>query len=250
VARRRGLGPLLAGVLAVLPQVAVAVGPPAVAPSPPPEAGSGWRLVDRVVAVVDEDPILLSDIERVIGLGMVERSAGEGDEALRRRVLDQLIEGRLRLHEIGRYGFEQVPLEEVDRQVAALAARFSDRAAFTAELTRLGLDENALRQLVARQLAVLAYVEERLGPRVFVGVEDIRRYYDEELTPQLAARGGKPPPIDEVREQIRGVLRERRLNDEIDRWTAELRARADVVDLLDAPQRPLPPAILTLPPGR
>lgn len=248
MARRRGLRPLLAGALAVLPLAAFATAPQAPAPPSPAVAGASWKLIDRVVAVVDEDPILLSDVERAIGLGLVERHAGEGDEALRRRVLDQLIEQRLRVHEIGRFGFEEAPLAEVDRQVAALRARFPDAAAFAAELERLGLDESALRQLVARQLAVLAYVEERLGPRVFVGVEDIRHYYDEVLAPGLAARGEAAPPLETVREQIRGVLRERRLNDEIDRWTEELRRKADVVDLLDAPARPLPPELGTLPP--
>jgi len=102
---------------------------------------------------------------------------------------------------------------------------------------------------VARQLSVLAYVEQRLGPRVFVGVEEIRRYYDEELVPELARDGQPPPPIDQVREQIRALLRERRLNEEIDRWTEELRAAADVVDLLDAPARPLPPEVGSLPPA-
>jgi hypothetical protein len=211
------------------------------------EAPATPRLVDRVVAVVDEDPILLSDVERVIGLRVVAAQPGEGPEALRRRVLDGLIEERLRLHEIGRFGFEETPLEEVDRQVEALAARFPDAAAYRAELERLGLAESDLRQVVARQLSVLAYVEQRLGPRVFVGVEEIRRYYDEELVPQLARDGQPPPPIDQVREQIRALLRERRLNEEIDRWTEELRAAADVVDLLDAPARPLPAEQLSLP---
>ncbi|KAB2963548.1 MAG: hypothetical protein F9K18_08430 [Thermoanaerobaculia bacterium] len=228
-------------VSALLPFVVAAVAFAAEAPAP--------RLVDRVVAVVDEDPILLSDVERVIGLRVVEALPGESPEALRRRVLDGLVEQRLRLHEIGRFGFEETPLEEVDRQVEALAARFPDEAAYRAELERLGLAESDLRQLVARQLSVLAYVEQRLGPRVFVGVDEIRRYYEEELGPELARRGEPPPPIDQVREQIRALLRERSLNDEIGRWTEELRAAADVVDLLDAPDRPLPPEVGSLPPA-
>jgi len=207
------------------------------------------ELVDRVVAVVDEDPILLSDVERVEALGLVPRRPEESEDALRRRVLDGLIEQRLRLREIGRYGFDQAPLEEVDAQYQALRERFPDEAAFRAELDRLGLDEAGVRQLLARQLAVLAYVEERLGPRIFVGLEEIRRYYDEELVPRLRTEGAEVPPIEEVRESIRALLREQLLDQEIERWTADLRSRADVVDLLDAPERPLPPEVLRLPAG-
>ncbi|MBZ0090505.1 MAG: hypothetical protein K8H90_09020, partial [Thermoanaerobaculia bacterium] len=62
-------------------------------------AGGDLVRVDRVVAVVDEDPILASDLERVIRLGLVERGAEESDAALERRALDRLIEDRLRQHE-------------------------------------------------------------------------------------------------------------------------------------------------------
>ena len=207
------------------------------------------QLVDRVVAVVDEDPILLSEVERVIGLGLHEPVAGESADATRRRVLDGLIEQRLRLHEIGRFGFEDAPLAEVDRQLAALRARFADDAAYRAELARLGLTEAEVRQLLARQLSILAYVEERLGPRVFVGLEEIRRHYDEELVPELARRGAPAPAIEDVREQIRALLRERALDAEIERWTADLRRQADVVDLLELEPRELPPVQFALPGG-
>jgi hypothetical protein len=206
------------------------------------------RLVDRVLAVVDEDPILASDVERAIALGLVDRAAGESDDELRRRALDGLIEQRLRLHEIARFGLEEASFAEVDRQFEALRAGFADESAWRAELDRLGLDEAGVRQLLARQLSILAYVEERLGPRIFVGVEEIRRHYDEELVPALAAEGLAPPPIEEVRESIRAVLRARRLNEEIERWTADLRAAADVVDLFEVPERPLPPVRFEIPP--
>lgn len=203
-------------------------------------------LVDRVVAVVDEDPILDSDIERVVRLGLLPAIAGESVGERRRRALDLAIEQKLRLHEVDRFGFEETPLALVDRQIEETRSRFASEVEFRAELARLGLDEGSLRQLLARQLAVLAYVEERLGPRVFVSVDDIGRYYNEELLPELA-RTGTPaaeiPALESVRESIRAVLRERRLNDEIDRWTADLRGKADVVDYLDRESRPLPPLI-------
>ena len=49
------------------------------------------------------------------------------------------------------------------------------------------------------------------------------------------------PPVDEVRDQIRGVLREKRLNEALDKWTQELRQRADVQVYFDQPAGKLPP---------
>jgi hypothetical protein len=206
-------------------------------------------LVDRVVAVVDEDPILLSEVERAVGLGLHGARAGESAEAARRRALDGLIEQRIRLHEISRFGAEPAPLEQVERQLAALRARFPDEAAWRAELARLAMTEAEVRHLLARQLSILTYVEERLGPRVFVGLDEIRRHFDEVLVPELRRRGDPVPPIEDVREQIRAVLREQALDREIALWTDELRRAADVVDLLDVEERELPPVRFELPVG-
>lgn len=230
ILRRRRSAPLLVLLALFLPRAA---------PLWAQEAAPA--LVDRVVATVDGDPILASDLERTIGLGLVESRAGESDAALRRRALDAIVEQRLRLHEIDRFGFEEAPLDQVDAQFEHLRSRFPTEAAFRAELARLGLEEAGLRQLLARQISVLTYVEERLGPRVFVSVDDIRKRYDEVLVPELRQRGQPAPPLDEVREDLREVLRSERLNQEIDRWTAELRAKADVVDLLDRDRKELPP---------
>ena len=201
------------------------------------------RLADRVIAIVDGDPILDSDVERAIALGLSEKRAGEADRALRRRVLDGLIEQRLRVHEVERYGFGQVPVELVDEHVDRIRARFASEAELQARLAHLGMTEEGLQQLVAQQLQVLIYVDELLGARVFVGLEEIEAHYQRVLVPELQRTGQPAPPLDDVREQIRGVLREERLNQELLAWTAELRRKADVQDYFDRPDRPLPPKV-------
>jgi hypothetical protein len=212
-------------------------------------AGEGVppAIVDRILAAVDGDPILLSDFERVVGLGVLRRREGESERDFRRRALDALIDNRLRLHELERFGFDQAPIEEIDRRYRRVRERFASEAEFRAELERLDLDDTRLRLLLARQISILIYVEERLGPRVFVGVDDIRRHYDEVLAPELAARGEPVPPIESVREAIRAVIRERRLNEEVDRWTAGLRARADIEEYLDFEHSELPPVVRRIP---
>lgn len=204
------------------------------------------KLLDRVVAVVDEDPILSSDIDRVIGLGLVEQRPGESADLLRRRVLDQLIEQRLRSHEIDRTGFVQVPVEEIERQIAEIRARFPDEASFERRLLDLGMTRSTLAQLVARQIAVLVYIDERLGPRVFVSLDDIRDYYASTLTAEAEKRGEKVPPLEDVREDIRAVLREQRLNVELARWSEELRRNSDVESFYDEPVNRLPPLLRTI----
>lgn len=228
-------GPLLAG-----------AAPPPQAPLPS-AAAAKTVLRDRVLAVVDEDPILDSDVARIVKLNLLERNPGEADEAYRRRVLNGLIDQRLQFHEIDRFGFEQVPVDQIEKGVAQIRSRYPDDAAFRKALREVGLDPKQLRLLVARQLLVLTYVDERLGPRVFVGLDDITRYYRDVLTPEMLKRGQQPPPLEELREDIRETLKQQKLTQETARWTRELRDKADVVVYPEQPAGgPLPPVVKVL----
>jgi hypothetical protein len=196
--------------------------------------------VERIVAIEDEDPILLSELDQMITLGLARPEEGEAEAVFQRRVLDTLIANRLRFHEINRFGFSDIPIELVDEEVAVLQERFGTEVDFNDVLERLGLGMEGLRQLLAQRLMTLIYVEERLGPRIFVEMNDIQDYYEGVLKPEMQRTGQTVPAIPQVREQIRAVLRERRLNEQIEIWTQELRAEADVIDYFDKEERDLP----------
>ncbi len=230
---------LLLGVSSIAPLSAV--------PQPAEDGGdfaSGAHVLeDRLVAVVDDDPILLSDVERTIGLGLFEQVPGESRSQLERRVLDALIDQRLRLHEIERHNFAPLPPDEIDRQLERIRAGFETPDELSEQLVALGLNMEGLRLLVARQLRVLVYVEQRLAPRVFVRLEDINTYYENVLATEMATQGLEPPPLEEVRDQIRELLHEQQLNQEIEAWTEELRLAADIDDYLDRVETELPPVV-------
>jgi len=242
----RGI-PVAALVIALLPAApALSQGPP---PVPAPAADQSLELRDRILAVVDEDPILASDVDRAIALGLSERRDGENEHAFRRRVLESLIVQRVRLHEVDRFGIEQVPVEQIEEQVEQIRSRFPSEEAFRRQLSEVGLDLDGLRQLVARQLAVLTYFEEFLGPRIFVDLEEIREYYEETLVPELEGRGEPVPPIEDVREDIRNLLKQQRLNEAIEARTEELRRQADILNFSDEDHEELPPVVLEIGPG-
>jgi hypothetical protein len=198
-------------------------------------------LVDRIAAVVDETPILLSDIERVSAFGLVARQNEESEFAYRQRVLDGLIDRHLRLRDARRYEREPIDSQVTHRQIAAIRNRFADPAAFAASLDALGMTESSLEMMIADQLRVLRHVETRLRARVFVSNEAIQQHYDDAVLAQATATDKPPPPLDELRDAIRALLTEQLLDQEISRWTQELRERADIAILLRQEERPLPP---------
>lgn len=205
--------------------------------------------VDRILAVVDDDPILASEADQIVAFGIIEPEDGEEELATQRRALDFLIEERLRFHEVDRFGFAEVPIDVVDGEFDRLQKSFGGPTKFAQALEELGLDEQGARQVLARQIMIWVYVEERLGARIFVGLEDIRQYYDEELVPQMVERGNEVPPIEEMREPIRTLLREQRKNDELERWTTELLQEADIEDYFDSAFDSLPERMMSIETG-
>jgi hypothetical protein len=63
---------------------------------------------------------------------------------------------------------------------------------------------------------------------VFVTNEDVDTYYAGPWTAQRRSRGLRVPPLSEVREEVRTAVSASRLQEEIEKWTAQLRARANV----------------------
>ena len=202
--------------------------------------------VDRILAVVDDDPILASEVRQIISLDIIDREPNEDDEAFFRRVLDLRIEQTLRFHEVDRFGFADVPIDAVEEELEKIRGDLGGEEALDRRLEEIGLSLQDLRQILARQVMVLIYVEERLGARVFVGLDDIQRYYDDVLTPDMIERGEAVPPIQEVREPIRALLREERMNEEFEKWTVDLRAQADIEDFFESRYSELPPLVHTI----
>jgi hypothetical protein len=83
--------------------------------------------------------------------------------------------------------------------------------------------EPDLRRLLRRQLAILKYVEFRFRPQVRVSDDDVRQAWEEE-------QAGRPagPALEDEQEAIRARLERRALDERVEAWVKELRARADV----------------------
>jgi len=153
---------------------------------------------------------------------------GDSEEDYRREILDALIAQALRYRDVERFGAQDIPADTIEARVVEIQRRFPSETEFAAALTRAELTAEELRALVKRQLQVEAYIQERFAPLVFVTNEEIDEYYRGPWREQRRERGLAVPPLTEVREEVRAALRLSRLQVEIDRWTSQLRARANV----------------------
>ena len=183
--------------------------------------------VDRIAAVVDQQVLTVSEITQMVEIRFFPRLAKSDDEH-RREVLDALVAQALRYRDVERFGAEDIPRDTIEARVEEIKRRFSSEAEFTAALARTELTLDELQALAKRQLQVEAYIQERFAPLVYITPEDIEEYYRGPWSQQRRDRGLPIPPLDQVREEVRDAVRSTRLQDEIEKWTAQLRARANV----------------------
>lgn len=183
--------------------------------------------IDRVAATVDRQVLTVSEVTQMVELRFFLPKAADADSQ-RRDVLEGLIAQALRFRDVERFGAQDIPRDSIEARLQEIQKRFQSDADFNTALARTELTLDEVRALIKRQLQVEAYIQERFAPLIFVSSEEIENYYRGPWSQQRRERGLTIPDLSEVREEIRALLRASRLQEEIEKWTAQLRARANV----------------------
>jgi hypothetical protein len=167
-------------------------------------ARGGAELLERIVAVVDGRPLMLSEVRLLERL----RAPAPGP------ALETLID-------------EALMFRESSRLAATLATAEEEERAYTSLLERLGGPagplEDGLRRVARRQTAILKYVAFRFGPQVRVDDATLRAAYEAEQ-----ARLAEAPPFDDVAGELRERLQREQLDVKVEAWIRELREGAEI----------------------
>jgi hypothetical protein len=163
------------------------------------------EIVERILAVVDTRPVLLSETAVLQAVRGVDRAAA----------LEALIDERLMYAEASRLPQSAVSAEEEDKALASLVGQAGGRAQ--------GLAEEDLRTLARRETAILKYIHFRFLPQIRVDDAAVRRAYEAEI-----GTVPKPSAFEEEAPAIRQRLVDRELDQRIESWVKELRAGAAV----------------------
>ena len=101
------------------------------------------------------------------------------------------------------------------------------RPVLTPLLVAIGLDDARLQQLARETLRIRAYIAQRFGTSGQASADEARRYYEEH--PPEFTRDGVLMPFEQAEPLARQRASADRLRATIDKWTSDLRMRADVV---------------------
>jgi len=184
--------------------------------------------IDRIAAVIDQQVLTVSEVNQMAELRFFPHAAGKSDDDYHHDILEAMIAQALRYRYVERFGAQDISKDSIEARLAEIQSRFKTSVEFGAALVRSELTRDELLAMIKRQLQVEAYIRELFAPMIFVANDDIATYYNGTWRQQRTARGLSVPPLNDVREEIRTLIRSRQLDQQVETWTAQLRARANV----------------------
>ena len=144
------------------------------------QGGGPAQTIDQIVAVVNEDVILESELDAAVGELMRQRGA-QGNPAavsdtLRSKVLDQLILRQLQVQRAEKDKIEVTPAE-LQQGVARMARRNNmDPAQFQQAVTASGMSMSSLRNRIREEIEISKVRQKEVMGQVAISDADVDRY--------------------------------------------------------------------------
>ena len=186
------------------------------------------QLLDRIVARVENDIILLSDVRELSRYQQFVDGKAESDK----EILDRLIDQWIVRNEAKAALFPQPSEEDIDRSLRRLKRSFSSPEAFEERKKQSGLTDEDILHMLKSQLYLSNYLDTRFRPSIQIDEPAIEDYYKTRVVPRAESRGQTPPTIEAAHDFIQEALVQRAINVQADKWLKESRTRVRVDNLL------------------
>jgi peptidyl-prolyl cis-trans isomerase SurA len=187
---------------------------------------SGWQeIVDRIVAVVNEEVITLTDLHLVKTFGLYKSPDDEHEVDVHRHILDQLINRKL----VIQITSEGIILEEeeIESALNQIIQRMEPGEAEKA-LLRFGLDWDDLKSYIHEKLLYQKIISKRFDQGIFVRLEEIEAYYEQIYIPGQRAKGLEPQPLTEMLDQIEREIKRGKKETQVREWVNNLKREANI----------------------
>jgi len=194
-----------------------------------PHIAQAQKIVDRVVARVEEEIILQSDIEQLARYQLLVDGKSESEA----QILDRLIDQWIVRKEAEASRFPAATEIDSEREMRRLERSFANKEDFAVQRQKAGLSEAELLQIVTAQAYLSNYLDSRFRPSVQIDEKAIDDFYNQALIPKAKARGQEPPSLEAARDLIQEILVQRGINEQADKWLKESRGRLSITKLVN-----------------
>jgi peptidyl-prolyl cis-trans isomerase SurA len=204
---------------------------------PPPPVPKGAVVLDHVVAVINGNVILQSDVTEEMSYAVLQPFGIDSARNTPQRALQRLIDRDLILQqmETGQTVTPPTP-EEVQQRITQLRGVIPECARYHCEtdagwqefLQAHGLTEKEVEAHCRQRILILSFIQSRFGTGVRITPAEIADYYNKTLVPQLHNKGVKPPALADVSSRIEEVLLQQRVSSLLLEWLQSLKSEGSV----------------------
>jgi peptidyl-prolyl cis-trans isomerase SurA len=211
--------------------------PPSSAPQAAAKPSPPHNLpIDRVVAIVNGDLILESDVDEERRLAAFQPYSSPAGGFSRQEAIDRLIDRTLILQQDGEQALPPLTDSDVNADILELRkAIFACRqyhceteAGWQNFLIANGFTDQEFKLRWRDRMVTLRFIEQRFRMGIRIEQAEIDDYYEKTLLPEYARRHVTPPNLDTIHDRIHEILLQQRVSRLLDDWLKTLRASGDV----------------------
>ena len=182
-------------------------------------------MVDRIVAVVNEEVITLTDVRIAEAFGLYAEEIEEGTEDPRSLILQRLIDQKVVIQLSGNEVLIEGEIldEGLNRITQKMGAEEAEK-----RLRQFGLDWEDMKDFLRERIIFETIISERFSKVNPVSLEEIEEYYQRNYVPAQREKGVEPKPMMEILDEIESGIKQEKIEAQIQDWIKNLREKSDI----------------------
>jgi peptidyl-prolyl cis-trans isomerase SurA len=228
------------GALALMPMRMLALGmgraaPAAQAGVSASAASAKGVVLDRVIAVVNGDVILESDVDEERRFEEIQPYRSLTDST-REKMIERLVDRTLILQQSALEPEDAISDQQLDAQLATLRKDIPGCKQYECEtaagwqkfLGGHGFTVEEFGDRWRKRMELLKFIELRFRNGINISDDQIKAYYEKLMLPEYARRNVTPPELKTIANRIEEVLLQQEVGALLEDWLKSLRAQGNV----------------------
>jgi hypothetical protein len=178
--------------------------------------------VDGIAAVVNEEIITVSDVEKLTFFSPEFNKPNEKDSDYPKSILEDLINYKVVYLEYrGEYTLSEEDYEEIQLQVIS---KFGSYNKFIESLKVFDMDWKDFKDFIREKLLFEKVIKEKFQEKIDVNLEEIKEFYNKEYLPMQQQLNLEPKSLIEMSSMIELQLKKIRINKTLSSWLKEIKS--------------------------
>jgi len=199
------------------------------------------QVLDRVIAVVNNDVLLQSDLDQEIRFTAFEPFTTKADVDQRKQAMDHLIDRTLVQQQMkNQPGLPQISDDDLKKQLGELRKSLPECSKFAcwtddgwANFCQVhGFTTQEVADRWRTRSLLLAFIEQRFRTGIRISQPEIDAYYKDEFVSKFKEKGLNAPPLTTVAQRIQEILLQQRVTALLNDWLKSLHQEG-TVQILD-----------------